>query len=1410
MTKFFHNLLAIGVSILFLQMPHLSVFAQQNLIVNGNFEASWNQQNPGFYTNYIPYPNGGMPAGSYCIDNTVSGHGSGDLGGFLPPNGGSTGKYMIVNGWGTDNNQNKVVWRQTVTVTSNTNYMFSFKYANLSRYYWLYGEGARLRFLINGGQPEGTSDIQLNAGDDVWHTYSFQWNSNNTAGSIYIEFRDVFNGNSGEGDDFALDNISFIPEVEYSVTTQPDNYSACLNGSTIEMDVLANDIFNPAPDQYTYLEVLTPSNQIPGTVTVDHNTNKIYYTFNDAGYTGTTADFQYQVTFHGLTYDNWVHVSLNRAPEVGEIQAPDEPICDGFPLGINVPSVNPNAQGYWEISPTGSAPWSQLQNPNSIGLEYNNYYVHYTASNDCDSNSSNAVQIQVVSAPTAPTISSPNPICEGPNAAFDLPTIPPGNNGYSGGWLIADNPNGPFVSFTNTNITYDNHNGHYICYYVQNDCGGPFNSNVVQLTVNAIPIVPDITAPAGICEGQTLVLTPPTNIQWRHNDPTNCEGYWQVYDNITNTWVDLTGNSIPSISYNGYNGRSLRYRAHNGCGDGFSNQVAITVFSAQDTFVEYSACDTYIWINGVVCDHTDDYTTQTQNENGCDITAHLHFTLSDAFDTTLIVSSCDSYYWPKTNRIYYETSVYDTTIYYDNPEICDSTYRLDLTINHAPELTSHQLDLPSVAICSGEPLNVSPPSFVNGGEPFWGYSNSPNGPFDYSFNPLANNLGYGNYYLRYKVINDCGADSTAAVPFRIMEAPSANAQLEDMTVCVDTPLSDYLPEVVINWNNELGDLRDEEWQLSENDATNFVAIPDVSQFQFNSNSNEHYWLRFMGRNNCEPPAYIGPVQLTVLQNQDIPETHEDCDTVWFEGNPYILDTVVDELVNEPCPHAIHHNIIVHHSEYTMEPIPQMTCHDEFVWHGITYYRSNGLVQLMHFDTVTEYDCPIVLEQQLVFSDYSTKIEPRIGCGTYTWPRNDSTYVYDESHPHIQDSWFIQGDGDVCDSIIYLSLDLGREYELEGLPKNECSGFEWHGVTYDEGTWTVYDSLKTAVTHCDSIIRYNLTIIQPFDTIVEIESCKPYSWTCQGQVYLFDEDGEEFTATLTSQMTSCDSIVTIRFSLLPEITLPVEDVLVCEPFFLPDGQIVNHSGPWSYMIHSLDECDTIVPIQVEFIQTDTLIDEPISACNSYTFEGNDYLPGFYPIYYDTVFASDGCIRSVHLLNLTVKDSDQIGTINGASNVFVASSLISGIYRYEIDTEGLAGPATWSLSNPDWQIIEQGDNFCRVFVTTPGAATLTAHFNVEECGEMERSFEINAVFYGMDDYQGVDVHIFPNPTKGSVTIETEGIESLRLIDMMGQVLETREYDRSDSVTLNLSTYTPSVYLFEIKTVYGVVKKRLILCR
>ena len=136
--------------------------------------------------------------------------------------------------------------------------------------------------------------------------------------------------------------------------------------------------------------------------------------------------------------------------------------------------------------------------------------------------------------------------------------------------------------------------------------------------------------------------------------------------------------------------------------------------------------------------------------------------------------------------------------------------------------------------------------------------------------------------------------------------------------------------------------------------------------------------------------------------------------------------------------------------------------------------------------------------------------------------------------------------------------------------------------------------------------------------------------------------------------------------------------------------------------------------------------------------------------------------------------------------------------------------WILSNSDWQIVESGIGFCRVLVTTPGTAILTAHFQVEECGEMERTFVINAGFFDVEEMEGRKVQVYPNPTKGTVHIEAEGIESIRLTNMMGQVLEVREYGRADSLELNLSGFVPSVYLLEIKTAYGVVKRRVVVCR
>lgn len=1519
------------------------VFAQTNLFTNPSFE-----QSGGFQTDYSRvYDHHGVDHGQYAIDYNTEGYGIGNWG-WPEVNGhGGSGRFMMVNGFSGSDNPNKVVWRQTVTVTQNTDYTFSCYVANLNQVVYGQINPAKLQLKINGQNVGGQYELPT---DNNWHAWPNLpvWNSGNATQAI-VEIHDNYIGLHGLGDDFAIDDLSFIGQ-SYTVTTNDDQISACLSSPVI-CDVLSNDVIYPDMQGMTLTIITLPSH---GEATRLYN-NTIEYVFNDPTYSGTTDQFRYRVTSHGVTGEAWVHVTLSRPPVVANITAP-QAICAGGSLGINAPSVTPFATGQWQkcqtstgtnwtsfdptniplsmngwwvrysatndcgtgtsnavqitvtngpsftgqtpqiqpicagtsltltppsfsangsqilsqdwvASPTstgeyspfnpnnipatyngwyiryriegscgyvysdparlltvnvapdvtgtleapeaictggdlnvtppsyegnGTGDWEICQNANgtyqsfsiqNVPATYNNWYLHYKVSNDCGYDVSNAVQIHVNDAPTISTPAAPQAICAGNSFNLTTPTIQ--NHGSAiidQGWQIAAQQNGNYNAFNNNNVSYAN-NGYWIRYFAENECGLTYSASV-QITVNDEPVVGSVTAPVGICAGQSFNLTVP-QIDWRHTNQGT--GSWEIAPTSSGEFSTLNNNNIP-FSYNGY---YIRYKAVNGCGTSYStNVVQVTVYSTEPTYDTITACDTYVW-NGVICDHSGNYQAQVQNPNDCTITAYLHFIMSDAYTETQTFSACGSFTWPVNGHTYYASCIDTDTIESGNYMICDSIFTLSLTINNAPEILGDIIAPTNV--CAGSSINMDAPQYVmnhvEGGDAHWEYAISANGPF-MSFDPSANNLSFGTYYLRYAVINACDEAYSNVVTFHVDDVPEALMQLSGQQVCEGQMFD--LPETNVNWNNENVNDRLGEWQISPSQYGTYVTIETTMVMQMSHNG---YWLRFRAHNSCGDDI-VGPVQITVNSSADQwLETITTCDSYQLESGEIITESqMVEYEVYEPCFHIVHQPVVINHSDYVVEAIT--SCHEEEVWHGRTFYYSEQMQYA--WDTLTNmYNCDSVVELNLNFDEYSSYTHIRTACDSYVWEMNPNV-VYTES---VRDSVFVPAVGpNDCDTWYFLELTLGHHSVIDGGMMEECSGFVWHGVPYFEDA-IIYDSLQTPVTHCDSVITYQLSIIPPIENDTNIMSCHPVMW----QEHYCEEEGDY--QHVFQSMQGCDSIVTMHFSLTPEIVMPPKDTLVCEPFVWY-GHFFNGDDQSSHIFLTPQGCDSTVFLNVTFVQTDTLPDS-FMACNAYTFHGVTYEPGNYEIYHDTVFLPNGCIREIQLLNLTVKDSEQLGAISGPSNVYVASSMIGGIYRYEIDMEGLYGPVTWSLSNSDWQIIEQGNDFCRVLVTTPATAYLTVHFNVEDCGEMEHTFEIVAGFFGVDDIQN-EVRIFPNPTQGTVTIETEGIECLRLTNMMGQVLEMHEYNRSDNVVLNLSGYTPSVYLLEIKTVNGMVKKRLVLCR
>ena len=172
-----------------------------NLVENGDFEAG----NVGFGTDYQYIVGNNMYFGRYSVTSDgILVWGEDHLYGY-----GGTGQFMVVDG---ATSPNSVIWQQTVPVTPNTYYAFSAQIAstlmsNMANSY------ALLQFSINNvqlGEIFHSPDV-LN----VWQPYYEVWYSGNNTSAILT----ILNQNdNGEGNDFGIDDITFSPLTECSVT----------------------------------------------------------------------------------------------------------------------------------------------------------------------------------------------------------------------------------------------------------------------------------------------------------------------------------------------------------------------------------------------------------------------------------------------------------------------------------------------------------------------------------------------------------------------------------------------------------------------------------------------------------------------------------------------------------------------------------------------------------------------------------------------------------------------------------------------------------------------------------------------------------------------------------------------------------------------------------------------------------------------------------------------------------------------------------------------------------------------------------------------------------------------------------------------------------------------------------------
>ncbi len=209
--------------------------AQTNLITNGNFSSG----NSGFTSEYgyvSPTSNSLVPEGLYTVTtNPSSVHSSfcsastiaSTSGGTVPPSGGN---MLIGNGY---DGASKKLWIQTVALTVNTNYSFSFYAVSLA------GDASSLLFGFYGDCTRLGQDITATT-NCKWTKYTINFNSGLRT-SLELSIRNV--GLAAGGNDIGIDDISLVkttPAINYTTLsddfvwrgystdwTKADNWGSC-------------------------------------------------------------------------------------------------------------------------------------------------------------------------------------------------------------------------------------------------------------------------------------------------------------------------------------------------------------------------------------------------------------------------------------------------------------------------------------------------------------------------------------------------------------------------------------------------------------------------------------------------------------------------------------------------------------------------------------------------------------------------------------------------------------------------------------------------------------------------------------------------------------------------------------------------------------------------------------------------------------------------------------------------------------------------------------------------------------------------------------------------------------------------------------------------------------------------------
>lgn len=623
-------------------------------------------------------------------------------------------------------------------------------------------------------------------------------------------------------------------------------------------------------------------------------------------------------------------------------------------------------------------------------------------------------------------LQAPPTICEGDMLDLNEPTIT-GGQGWTGIWEIAPSENGPFTPLTNNNIP-SSYDGYFVRYVVSYD-GETYYSNVVPVSVIAIPTATIVADHDTICKGESITLhaianstnnptytwntgvhtaditvspTHTTTYSVTVNSGLNCETTVQHTVIVNDTYsTSFTHETCNSYTWNGQTyTTSGNYTQNLTSMQGCDSIVTLhlTIYRDVTTPLTVSTCEPYTWY-GTTHQQSGTYQHHLQTIHGCDSLLILNLTIGQAYSSEETIEACEYYEW--RGNTYYESDDITETVH--PPVGCDSTFILHLTINH-DVVTPLE-----VATC--EPYN------------WYGTTYEQSGIYEHHLQTthgcdslLILNLSVGATYESEETIEAC--DSYEWRGNTYYESDNITEVVTGTDGCDST----FILHLTIN-----------------HETTTPLSLSTCEPYTWYGTTYDHsgtYEHLLQTTHGCDSLLILNLNIGSVFTSE---ENITACDSYNWRGQTYLESGNYSETVQNPtgCDSIFNLNLSIYHSTTTATNIS--TC-EPYTWYGTTYEQSGTYEKMLQ----SSHGCDSLLVLELNIGQNSVSDETITSCDSYEW--HGQTYYTSGDYT----ASVVNPDG--CDSTFFLHLTIspsvGTIHHINGMQQAfVASSFMTGSYTY---------------------------------------------------------------------------------------------------------------------------------------------------------------------------------------------------------------------------------------------------------------------------------------------------------------------------------------------------------------------------